>query len=127
VHGTVFADRAASLQRLNAGDGLTLLPDPPVEEAPRVWVHLPTGEPVGHLPTEIGDWLAPWLLRGGQARARVLRVSGPETPSWRRLLVEVRCGPAAGNGDAARGGDAGEPGAGSGRSERRDAGGSEGR
>jgi len=91
VHGTVFADRPASLERLEKGDGLTLIPDPPMEEAPRVWVHLATGEPVGYLPTEIGDWLAPWLLRGGGARARVLRVSGPDTPSWRRLLVEVAC------------------------------------
>lgn len=91
VHGTVFAERALALERLETGDGVVLIPDPPVEEEPRVWVHLTTGEPVGYLPTEIGDWLAPWLTRGGGARARVLRVSGADTPSWRRLLVEVAC------------------------------------
>ncbi len=79
------------MDRLSAGDDVTLLPDPPMEEEPRVWVHLPTGEPVGHLPPEIGAWLAPWLLGGGGAEATVLRVSGPDTPSWRRLLVEVAC------------------------------------
>lgn len=92
VHGTIFAERALALERLTTGDGVVLIPDPPVEEEPRVWVHLATGEPVGYLPTEIGDWLAPWLLQGGGARARVLRVSGADTPSWRRLLVEVACG-----------------------------------
>jgi hypothetical protein len=91
VHGTVFAERALALERLETGDGVVLIPDPPVEEEPRVWVHLTTGEPVGYLPTEIGDWLAPWLLKGGGARARVLRISGADTPSWRRLLVEVAC------------------------------------
>lgn len=89
MHGTVFAERASGLEQLRTGDPLALLPDPPVQEAPRVWVHLPTGEPLGHLPTEIGDWMAPWLLQGGRAQARVLRISGPEVPSWRRLLVEV--------------------------------------
>jgi hypothetical protein len=91
VHGTVFAERALALSHLGTGDEVVLIPDPPVEEEPRVWVHLPTGEPVGYLPIEIGDWLAPWLLQGGVARARVLRVSGADTPSWRRLLVEVAC------------------------------------
>jgi hypothetical protein len=103
VHGTIFAERALALERLATGDGVMLIPDPPVEEEPRVWVHLTTGEPVGYLPTEIGDWLAPWLLRGGGARAKVLRVSGADTPSWRRLLVEVACrdgGPVSEGGDA---------------------------
>jgi hypothetical protein len=91
VHGTVFENREKALERVRAGDRLTLIPDPPVQERPEVWVHLATGEPVGHLPPEIGAWLAPWLLRGGRARARALRVSGRETPSWRRLLLEVSC------------------------------------
>lgn len=46
---------------------------------------------MGHLPAEIGRWLAPWMLGGGAAKARVLRASGPHVPSWRRLLLEVRC------------------------------------
>lgn len=91
VHGTVFAEREQALERIRDGDDLTLIPDPPVLEKPEVWVHLRSGEPVGHLPPEIGAWLAPWLLEGGSARATAIRVSGPETPSWRRLLLEVRC------------------------------------
>jgi hypothetical protein len=80
VHGTIFAERALALERLATGDGVMLIPDPPVEEEPRVWVHLTTGEPVGYLPTEIGDWLAPWLLRGeGPGR----RCSGCPEPTRR--------------------------------------------
>ena len=127
MHGTVFADRARSVQRIQAGDSLTLVVDPALRaprarvpdsrstesplggtpemcirespeenrepEAPEVvWVHLPSGEPVGYLPREIGCWLAPWMLRGGSARAHAIRVSGPDSPSWRRLLLHVSCG-----------------------------------
>ena len=91
VHGTVFGERESALNRIREGDILTLIPDPPMEERPEVWVHLPSGEPIGRLPTEIGKWLAPWMLGGGVAQARALRISGPETPSWRRLLIEVSC------------------------------------
>lgn len=91
VHGTVFAGRERLLDRVEAGDSLYLIPDPPLEESPGVWVHLESGDPVGHLPPEIERWLAPWMHRGGRARARALRVSGSEVPSWRRLLVEVSC------------------------------------
>jgi hypothetical protein len=91
VHGTIFGERERVLRTVESGDPLTLIPDPPMEEAPGVWVHVRSGEPLGHLPREIGKWLAPWILAGGRTEARVLRVSGPETPSWRRLLVEVRC------------------------------------
>jgi hypothetical protein len=91
VHGTVFGGREGVLERIRAGDDLTLMPDPPVQEDPAVWVLLRSGEPVGHLPPEIGQWLAPWLLRGGSASARAIRVSGNDTPSWRRLLLEVSC------------------------------------
>jgi len=91
VHGTVFGERERHVERIREGDVLTLIPDPPVQENPEVWVHLRSGEPVGHLPPEINEWLAPWMLRGGAARARAIRVSGRETPSWRRLLLEVSC------------------------------------
>jgi hypothetical protein len=91
VHGTVFAERAARLESMVPGDPLVLIPDPPGEEDPAVWVHLMGGDPIGHLPPEINAWLAPWLLRGGAATAVVVRVEGVEVPSWRRLLVEVRC------------------------------------
>ncbi len=91
VHGTVFAGREKRIDGIRRGDRLQLIPDPPGQENPGVWVHLSSGEPVGHLPPEIGRWLAPWLLSGGAAVADVLRVSGPEIPSWRRLFLEVRC------------------------------------
>jgi len=74
------------------GDLLVLIPDPPGQEDPEVWVHLPSGDPIGHLPPEISSWLAPWMIGGGRATATALRVHGSEVPSWRRVLVEVNCG-----------------------------------
>jgi hypothetical protein len=91
VHGTVFADRGRYVDALHDGDELRLIADPPVQDEPEVWVHLASGEPIGHLPVEIGAWLWPWLVHGGIARARLLRVRGSEVPSWRRLLLEVSC------------------------------------
>jgi len=92
VHGTVFGERAGHLAEIKAGQPLLLIPDPPDAEEPAVWVHLPSGDPVGHLPPEIGAWLAPWLLQGGRASAVAVRVRGAGEPSWKRLLIEVRCG-----------------------------------
>ena len=91
VHGTVFAGRDRFVETLSAGDSLRLIADPPVQIDPEVWVHLESGEPIGHLPTEIGRWLWPWLARGGVAEARALQVRGADVPSWRRLLLEVSC------------------------------------
>jgi hypothetical protein len=91
VHGTVFADRERLLDGICAGDPLTLATDPLESEESAVWVHVQAGDPVGHLPPEIGSWLAPWIRSGGSTTAVAIRVKGPETPSWRRLLVEVRC------------------------------------
>lgn len=91
VHGTVFAQRTHSLRAATAGDQLVLIPDPPDADEPAVWVHMCGGDPVGHLPPEINAWLAPWMLRGGSASARILRVGGSEVPSWKRLLIEVSC------------------------------------
>jgi hypothetical protein len=91
VHGTVFAGRERFVDHLHDGDELRLVPDPPVQEEPEVWVHTTTGEPIGHLPSEIANWLWPWLARGGIARARLLRVRGSDVPSWRRILLEVSC------------------------------------
>lgn len=91
VHGTVFGERAARLESVAQGDTLLLIPDPPMEEDPAVWVHVRGGEPLGHLPPEVNQWLAPWLLRGGAATATAVKVRGPEAPSWKRLLIEVHC------------------------------------
>lgn len=71
---------------------MILIPDPPGQEEPEVWVHLPTGEPVGHLPPEISHWLWPWMARGGCARGHACAVHGADVPSWRRLVVEIDCG-----------------------------------
>jgi len=92
VHGTVFGERASHLRELGAGDRLLLIPDPPGDDDPAVWVHLPGGDPVGHLPPEINAWLAPWMLTGGRASATAVRVGSHDVPSWKRLLIEVNCG-----------------------------------
>lgn len=89
MHGLVFADRASHLHRLQAGDEVHLIPGPPVDTDPGIWVHMPEGDVIGHLPPEIEFWLAPWMLSGGRATARAVRVSGADTPSWRRVLLEV--------------------------------------
>ncbi|MGH7458011.1 MAG: hypothetical protein ACREKN_02865 [Longimicrobiaceae bacterium] len=89
VHGLVFGGRSDLLRGLGPGATLVLIPDPPGQRNPAVWVHRAEGDPVGHLPPEINAWLVPWMLRGGRASAVALRVSGDETPSWKRLLIEV--------------------------------------
>ena len=91
VHGLVFADRARLVDGLEAGDGLTVVPDPPGQDDPGVWLHTAGGDPVGHLPPEIADWLWPWLNAGGHADAVALRVGDADTPSWRRLVLRVEC------------------------------------
>jgi len=93
VHGTIFGDRTCHLEDLTAGDPLLLIPDPPGQDDPAVWVHMPAGDPIGHLPPEINEWLVPWMINGGAASAQALRVGGSEVPSWKRLLIEVRCEP----------------------------------
>ena len=91
VHGTVFADRERHVDTLTEGDSVRLVPDPPLQVEPEVWVHLESGEPIGHLPAEIATWLWPWMSRGGVAEARAVKVGGADAPSWRRLLLEVSC------------------------------------
>jgi hypothetical protein len=91
VHGTVFGHRSGHLADMEAGDALLLIPDPPGTDDPAVWVHLAAGDPVGHLPPEINRWLVPWMMHGGAASAVAVRVGGEEVPSWKRLLIEVRC------------------------------------
>jgi hypothetical protein len=91
VHGTCFAGRDRHLDAMHPGDKVVLIPDPPGQTDPEVWVHLESGDPIGHLPREISSWLWPWLTEGGAASAVALKVHGSDTPSWRRLLVAVRC------------------------------------
>jgi hypothetical protein len=91
VHGTVFAGRERHLESVGEGDALRLVADPPGQDDPEVWVHLASGEPIGHLPPEICRWLWPWIHDGGIAEARALRVGGADVPSWRRVVLEVSC------------------------------------
>jgi hypothetical protein len=91
VHGTVFGGRDRLLSSIHAGDPVRLVADPPVQIDPEVWVHSESGEPIGHLPSEIGRWLWPWLSGGGVAEARAVKVRGDDAPSWKRILVEVSC------------------------------------
>jgi hypothetical protein len=91
VYGTVFGERMDVVHRLHAGDRLILVPDPPGTDNPFVWVHASGGDVVGHLPGTISRWLAPWMFRGGRARAEVKRIEGDEVASWRRLIIEVDC------------------------------------
>jgi hypothetical protein len=79
------------LARIRAGDSLLIIPGPPCDNWPGTWVHLPDADLVGHLPPEIESWLTPWLLHVGHATARAIRVGDADVPSWRRLLIEVRC------------------------------------
>lgn len=91
VHGTVFAGRDRHLDGMSEGEALVLVADPPVQDEPEVWVHLESGDPIGHLPAEIAMWLWPWMRGGGVAEARAVKVRGSEVPSWRRVLLEVVC------------------------------------
>jgi hypothetical protein len=91
VQGTVFAQRAEVVHRLHPGDPLILVPDPPGVEVPAVWVHARGGDVVGHLPLQVAEWLAPWMLEGGRCRAEVERVGTDDVESWRRLVIVVQC------------------------------------
>lgn len=91
VHGLVFSDRQRTLQAVRPGDRLVLIPDPPGGDEASVWVHRESGDILGHLPPDIGVWLAPWIRAGGEVSATTLKVGGADVPSWKRLLVEVRC------------------------------------
>jgi len=90
IHGLPFGNRARHLSRVEPRQELVLIPDPPgpIED---VWVHLVAGDPLGHLPREIARWLAPWMRSGGSTRARVLKVGDETVPSWKRLIIEVKC------------------------------------
>ncbi|MCU0627336.1 MAG: HIRAN domain-containing protein [Gemmatimonadaceae bacterium] len=94
VHGTVFADRGAVVERLHPGDPLLLVPDLPgdEDEPPAVWVHVSGGDVLGHVPVQVAAWLAPYMLAGGRCRATVTHVGGPGTASWNRVEIELARG-----------------------------------
>jgi hypothetical protein len=93
LHGTIFGGRERLLDDLQDGDPVVVIPDPPGQDDPGVWIHLTSGEPVGHLPPEISDWLWPRLQHGERATARALRVHGDDAPSWRRVVIQVEVVP----------------------------------
>ena len=63
----------------------------PRAAAASLWVHAIGGDVVGHLPVQVAAWLAPWMLAGGRARARVEHVGSDDVASWNRLVIAVRC------------------------------------
>ncbi|MES3034430.1 MAG: HIRAN domain-containing protein [Gemmatimonadota bacterium] len=90
VHGSVFAARTSVVDRLQVGDRLLLVPDPPQEDdPPAVWVHVSGGDVLGHVPVQIAAWLGPWMLAGGRCQARVVAVGGPDVASWNRIEIEL--------------------------------------
>jgi hypothetical protein len=91
VYGTVFANRSAVVRRLNAGDRLILVPDPPGTDNPHVWVHAPGGDVVGHLSPDVSSWLVRWMLGGARYGAEVTHLGGGDEASWKRLVITVRC------------------------------------
>jgi hypothetical protein len=91
VYGTVFGQRAVVLGRLQPGDHLILVPDPPGTDEPSVWVHAPGGDVVGHLAPDINAWLVPRMLAGERCGATVAHVAGNDVASYKRLIITVRC------------------------------------
>lgn len=89
VYGTVFARRSEVVHRLESGDRLILVPDPPGAEPPTVWVHARGGDVVGHLSPDLSAWLAPWMLAGWCYAAEVSVRRGDEVASWQRLVITV--------------------------------------
>jgi len=93
VYGTVFGRRSEVVHRLDVGDRLILVPDPPGTDEPSVWVHAPGGDVVGHLSPDINAWLVPWMLAGCRCGAVVSHIGGDDVASYKRLLITVRCKP----------------------------------
>ena len=90
VYGTVFAARATVVLRLNEGDALLLVPDPPGVENPSVWVHAVGGDVVGHLSPAVNAWMAHRMLAGARYQATVRSIGDPAMESWKRLVIAVR-------------------------------------
>ena len=87
VYGTVFARRTEALHRLQSGDRLILVPDPPGAHPAMVWVHAPGGDVIGHLSPDVSSWLAPFMFAGRCYAAEVSVLRGDDVASWRRLVI----------------------------------------
>jgi len=90
VYGTVFGCRTEVVHRLNRGDRLILVPDPPGTSPLAVWVHARGGDVVGHLSPDVSSWLAPLMFAGSWYGAEVVDVRGDDVASWKRLMIAVR-------------------------------------
>ena len=90
VYGTVFGRRTEVVHRLNSGDRLILVPDPPGTDPLTVWVHARGGDVVGHLSPDVNSWLAPSMLEGSCYAGVVDVVGGDDVASWKRLVITVR-------------------------------------
>jgi len=90
VYGTVFGRRSEVVHRLNSGDRLILVPDPPGAEPPTVWVHALGGDVIGHLSPDVNAWMAPSMLEGSCYCGEVIVVRGDDVASWKRLVIAVR-------------------------------------
>ena len=90
VHGTVFAARAAVVDRIRVGDRLLLVPDPQSDDdPPAVWLHVAGGDVLGYVPLQVAAWLAPWMLAGGRCVAQVVTLHGPDVASFNRIEIEL--------------------------------------
>ena len=90
VYGTVFGRRTEVVHRLQVGDRLILVPDPPGIEPPSVWVHARGGDVVGHLSPDVNAWLSAEMLSGNCYGAEVAELRGDDVASWKRLVITVR-------------------------------------
>ena len=90
VYGTVFGRRSEVVHRLQEGDRLILVPDPPGAYPASVWVHARGGDVVGHLSPDVNSWLAASMLSGACYGAEVAEVRGDEVASYKRLVINVR-------------------------------------
>ena len=78
------------MDRVQPGDRLLLVPDPPADdEPPAVWVHVAGGEVLGYVPTQIAAWLAPWMLAGGRCQASVVAVRDADVASFNRIEIAL--------------------------------------
>ena len=92
LRGSIFGHRAEIAKRLRAGDSLILVPDPPGVDEPAVGVHVRGGDLVGHLAPDVNAWLVPLLRDGGCCQATVAKINSEETESWKRIIIDIRCG-----------------------------------